>query len=122
MNEVVPTSEMTIAHLAVSPLKRWPLSTCQGVVKEQLLRCYLDEFPFRFNRRKSGSGGKLFCCLVPQELQAESVTGAQIISGDSPSDDGEADPLDSGSEDLELWPFTTSGVPGSQGHSRARVL
>ena len=102
VHEVVPPSEMTIEHLAVSLLKRWLLGTYQGAVKEQHLRYYLDEFTFRFNRRKSGSRGKLFYRLVQQALQAEPVTGARIIGGDSPGDDAEADPLSSGSEDQEL--------------------
>jgi transposase-like protein len=47
-------------------LKRWLLGTHQG--RAQHLDYYLDEFTFRFNRRTSGSRGKLFYRLVQQAL------------------------------------------------------
>ena len=46
---------------AASLLKRWLLGTHQGAVGRQYLDYYLDEFTFRFNRRKSRSRG---CCSV----------------------------------------------------------
>jgi hypothetical protein len=51
---------MVITHLTISLLKRWLLGTYQGAVQAQQLDYYLDEFTFRFNRRKSASRGKLF--------------------------------------------------------------
>ena len=47
-------------HLAISLLKRWMLGTHQGAVSHEHLDYYLDEFVFRFNRRRSRSRGKLF--------------------------------------------------------------
>src|SRR5712672_1149878 len=47
-------------------LKRWLLGTHQGAVAPQHLSYYLDEFTFRFNRRTSRSGGKLFYRLLQQ--------------------------------------------------------
>jgi hypothetical protein len=44
----------------MSLLKRWLLGTHQGAVSHKHLDYYLDEFIFRFNRRKSASRGKLF--------------------------------------------------------------
>lgn len=41
-------------------MKRWLLGTQQGAVTQQHLDYYLDEFTFRFNRRRSGNRGKLF--------------------------------------------------------------
>ena len=55
-------------HLAASLLKRWLLGTHQGAVSEEHLDYYLDEFTFRFNRRKSGSRGKLFQRLAEQAV------------------------------------------------------
>jgi hypothetical protein len=52
----------------ISLLKRWLLGTHQGAVSQQHLEYYLDEFTFRFNRRKSGSRGKLFFRLIEQAL------------------------------------------------------
>ena len=55
-------------HLAASLLKRWLLGTHQGAVSEGHLDYYLDEFTFRFNRRKSRSRGKLFQRLAEQAV------------------------------------------------------
>jgi len=55
-------------HRVISLLKRWLLGTHQGGISNQHLDYYLDEFTFRFNRRKSGSRGKLFYRLVEQSL------------------------------------------------------
>jgi transposase-like protein len=55
-------------HRVISLLKRWLLGTHQGAISHQHLEYYLDEFTFRFNRRKSGSRGKLFFRLVEQAL------------------------------------------------------
>ena len=45
-------------HRAVSLLKRWMLGTHQGAVRHEHLEDYLNEFVFRFSRRKSASRGK----------------------------------------------------------------
>jgi len=55
-------------HRVASLLKRWLLGTHQGAISHQHLVYYLDEFTFRFNRRKSKSRGKLFFRLVEQAL------------------------------------------------------
>ena len=55
-------------HLAASLLKRWLLGTHQGAVSEEHLDYYLDEFTFRFNRRRSRSRGKLFQRLAEQAV------------------------------------------------------
>ena len=44
--------------MAISLLKRWMLGTHQGAVSHEHLDYYLDEFVFRFNRRRSRSRGK----------------------------------------------------------------
>jgi hypothetical protein len=55
---------MLCVHRVASLLKRWLLGTHQGGVSIRQLDFYLDEFVFRFNRRKSGSRGLLFCRLM----------------------------------------------------------
>ena len=55
-------------HRVASLLKRWLLGTHQGAISHQHLVYYLDEFTFRFNRRRSRSRGKLFFRLVEQAL------------------------------------------------------
>lgn len=58
-------------HRVVSLLKRWLLGTHQGAIGQEHLDDYLNEFTFRFNRRKSASRGKLFYRLAQQAVQAE---------------------------------------------------
>lgn len=55
-------------HRVASLLKRWLLGTHQGAVSREHLDYYLDEFTFRFNRRNSGSRGKLFLRLAEQAV------------------------------------------------------
>ena len=56
-------------HRVASLLKRWLLGTHQGAVGPEHLDYYLDEFTFRFNRRRSASRGKLFFRLLEQAVQ-----------------------------------------------------
>jgi len=65
-------------HLVVSLRKRWLEGTHQGAVSHEHLPYYLDEFTFRFNRRKSKSRGKLFFRLVQQAVDTGPTTYAQI--------------------------------------------
>ena len=65
-------------HLVVSLLKRWLGGTHQGGVSHEHLPYYLDEFTFRFNRRKSKSRGKLFFRLVQQAVDTGQTTYAHI--------------------------------------------
>jgi hypothetical protein len=70
----------TQKSLSMAPsLGRWLLGTHQGAVSVEHLDYYLDEFTFRFNRRKSRSRGKLFFRLVQQAVAAEPTTYRSII-------------------------------------------
>ncbi len=66
-------------HLVISLLKRWLMGTHQGAVSHKHLDFYLDEFTFRFNRRKSKSRGKLFYRLAQQAVAVDPVTRRQIV-------------------------------------------
>jgi transposase-like protein len=68
-------------HIVASLLKRWLLGTHQGAVSPKHLDYYLDEFTFRFNRRKSRSRGKLFYRLVQQAAQVEPVSYRDLVGG-----------------------------------------
>jgi transposase-like protein len=54
-----PSELMPRVHLAISLLKRWLMETHQGAVSHKHLDYYLDEFTFRFNRRRSKNRGKV---------------------------------------------------------------
>jgi transposase-like protein len=70
---------MPRVHRVISLLKRWLMGTHQGAVSQKHLDYYLDEFTFRFNRRRSKSRGKLFFRLVEQAVTVEPVTRRQIV-------------------------------------------
>ena len=67
-------------HRIASLLKRWLLGTHQNFVGEKYLSYYLDEYTFRYNRRKSHSRGLLFQRLVEQGVKHEPVEYKSIKS------------------------------------------
>lgn len=56
------------AHRVAALLKRWLLGMHQGRVSRAQLEHYLEEFTFRFNRRRSVDRGMLFYRLVQQSV------------------------------------------------------
>lgn len=81
MHEVVGSKDLNICHLVASLLKRWLLGTYHGAVRHHQLDYYLDEYTFRFNRRKSASRGKLFYRLVQQAVKVDPIPGQAIVGG-----------------------------------------
>jgi transposase-like protein len=71
-------------HRVVSLLKRWLLGTHQGAVSHAHLDYYLDEFTFRFNRRRSRHRGKLFYRLVQQAAAVDLVPYTRLIQAGAP--------------------------------------
>lgn len=67
-------------HRVASLAKRWLLGTHQGGVRPAHLQAYLDEFTFRFNRRRSRARGMLFYRLLEQAVQAEPPTYRSLVS------------------------------------------
>jgi transposase-like protein len=66
-------------HRVISLLKRWLLGTHQGAIAHEYLQDYLDEFAFRFNRRKSASRGKLFYRLAQQAVDVSPVPFDSLV-------------------------------------------
>jgi transposase-like protein len=66
-----PSELMPRVHRLISLVKRWLMGTHQGAVSLEHLDYYLDEFTFRFNRRKSRSRGKLFFRLLQQAVAVD---------------------------------------------------
>jgi transposase-like protein len=86
---VAHSHELKIAHLGVSLLKRWLAGTHQGAVSHEHLSYYLDEYTFRFNRRRSSHRGLLFYRLLQNAMQIKPTTYRQMIKhvrGPKPSD------------------------------------
>ena len=55
------------------------MGTHQGAVSHKHLDYYLDEFTFRFNRRKSRSRGKLFFRLAQQAVAIKPSTYNMVV-------------------------------------------
>tara|TARA_R110002072_G_scaffold287900_1_gene453854 strand:+ start:2786 stop:3760 length:975 start_codon:yes stop_codon:yes gene_type:complete len=68
-------------HRVASLLKRWILGTHQGSASTEHLQSYLEEFTFRFNRRKSLSRGLVFRRLLEQVVVTEPVIRSEITHG-----------------------------------------
>jgi len=70
---------MPRVHNIAALLKRWLLGTHQGGVQPVHLDYYLDEFAFRFNRRRSKARGLLFHRLAQQAVAVGPATYATIV-------------------------------------------
>ena len=78
-NKKTPSELMPRVHRVISLLKRWLLGTHQGAVSQKHLDYYLDEFTFRFNRRRSKSRGKLFFRLAQQAVSVDPFPYDRIV-------------------------------------------
>ena len=68
----------------ISLLQRWLTGTHHRSVDGKHLQLYLDEFTFRFNRRKSRYVGKSFCRLAEQLISIQPTTYKEIIARTEP--------------------------------------
>lgn len=74
-----PSQLLPHVHRVVSLLKRWLLGTHHGGVTHEHLDYYLDEFAFRFNRRRSRSRGMLFYRLVQQAVAVDPAPYESLV-------------------------------------------
>ncbi len=81
---VVGENLLPRANRVASLLQRWLLGTHQGAVSHSHLDYYLDEFVFRFNRRRSRSRGLLFYRLIEQSVATAPVRCPQLVGGTQP--------------------------------------
>ena len=72
---------MPRVHRVASLFDRWWLGTHQGAIRPVQLAYYLDEFTFRFNRRKSKARGLLFYRLMEHAVECASVPRPKIVGG-----------------------------------------
>ena len=71
-------------HRVASLAKRWLLGTHQGSVDEAHLQSYLNEFVFRFNRRRSRSRGLVFYRLLELAMAHEPVRYRELVLNPQP--------------------------------------
>lgn len=67
-------------HLVISLLKRWLLGTHQGAVSEKHMQAYLEEYTFRFNRRKAAKRGLLFYRLLEGAVNVHPTTTKELYN------------------------------------------
>lgn len=66
-------------HLIISLLKRWLLGTHQGAVSDKHMQSYLEEYTFRFNRRKAAKRGLLFYRLLEGSVATAPFTYNDLV-------------------------------------------
>ena len=77
---------MPRVHRVASLLKRWLLGTQQGAVSEKHLDYCLDEFTFRFNRRRSQARGLLSYRLLQNAIRVDPAPYNRLVGGNARSD------------------------------------
>ena len=80
-----PGKLLPAVHRVASLAKRWLLGTHQGSVDSAHLPAYLDEFVFRFNRRRSSSRGMVFYRVLELAAGHEPVRFQDLLAGKQPA-------------------------------------
>jgi len=79
-----PGELLPAVHRVASLAKQWLLSTHQGSVDEAHPQSYLDEFVFRFSRRRSASRGMVFYRALELAAGHDPVCYHNIVAGKRP--------------------------------------
>jgi len=91
-----PGELLPAVHRVASLIKRWLLGTHQGAVDPAHLPNYMNEFVFRFNRRRSRSRGLVFYRLLELAVDHEPVRYRELIATTRPPTTPLARPLGRG--------------------------
>jgi hypothetical protein len=87
-----PGELLPAVHRVASLAKRWLLGTHQGSVGEEHLASYLDEFVFRFNRRRSRNRGLVFYRVLELAAGHDPVRYRDLIARPRPRDNAPVSP------------------------------
>ena len=79
-----PGELLPAVHRVASLAKRWLLGTHQGAIDDAHLPDYLDEFVFRFNRRRSRRRGLLFYRVLQLAVDHDPVRYRDLIAQPQP--------------------------------------
>ena len=79
-------------HRVAALVKRWLLGTHHGAVAMDHMQSYLDEFTFRFNRRRSGARGMLFYRLLQQAAATGPFPFRTLVANPKPKKTDEIRP------------------------------
>lgn len=80
----MPMWSCLAVHRVAALVKHWLTGTHQGSFEEDHLHAYLDEFAFRFNRRKSTRRGMLFFRLMQQCVAMYPMSFHQPVANPKP--------------------------------------
>ena len=72
------------AHWAISLLKRWLFGTHGSAVSVKYLQAYLDEYVFRYNRRRTKGVGRIAARTIQNLVARAPLTMAQIVNETRP--------------------------------------
>ena len=67
------------SHWAISQLKRWLFGTHGSAVSMKYLQAYLDEYVFRYNRRRTKGVGRIAARTIAQLVAHAPLTMRQIV-------------------------------------------
>jgi len=76
---VVGENLLPLCHRIAGLLKRWLMGTHQGAISHEHLDYYLDEYTFRFNRRRSHYRGKLFYRLLQHAVSTDPIPYKEMV-------------------------------------------
>ena len=79
-----PGKLLPAVHRVASLAKRWLLGTHQGSVEPAHLASYLNEFVFRFNRRRSRSRGMVFYRVLELAVAHDPVRYRDLVATKRP--------------------------------------
>lgn len=68
------------SHWAISLLKRWLFGTHGSAVSMKYLQAYLDEYVFRYNRRRTKGVGRIAARTIAQMVAHAPLTMRQIVN------------------------------------------
>jgi transposase-like protein len=71
-------------HFVISLLKRWLLGTHAGAVRPKHLQAYLDEFAFRYNRRKTKGTARIAARVIETLVTHAALPGSTLVRATRP--------------------------------------
>jgi transposase-like protein len=76
---------LIMCHLVTALLKRWWLGTYHGSMSVKHMPAYMEDFTFRFNRRKTAGIGRITARLLNLAVVSVPVTRAQLVAQPIPA-------------------------------------
>ncbi len=78
-DERAQVDTLQLCHWAAMLVKRWFMGTHHGAVRQKHLQSYLDEYSFRYNRRKTKGPARLAARVLEGLVTAPPMTMRQLV-------------------------------------------